>query len=250
MIPTYTIYIPVYNEEKIIYKNILTLHKVLKILEKELKIKTKTMVMNDGSIDNTQSEMYKLIEKYNDISVSYYPGPSRRENLLRCIDMTCDTDYLVFMDCDLATDLMDLRILLMNIPFYDIVSGSRYITSSKTKRHINRKIISFCFNNAVRLLFRSKVRDHECGFKALKTTAFRKIIEKTEYGQHKRDRRMFWDSEMWVYAQNMDMDVLEIPVVWKESDKSALRFKTELSMIKYVFKMWIGRKWMKKKLQS
>ena len=246
---TYTIYIPVYNEEKIIYKNILFLHKILKVLEKELKISTEIMVVNDGSTDKTQEEMYKLKNKYNNINVRYYLGPSRRENLLSCMYETCDTDYMVFMDCDLATDLKDLRILLMNIPFYDIVSGSRYITSSKTERCFQRRVISWFFNNTVRLLFGSKIRDHECGFKAFKIESFKKLINKTGYGWDKRDRRMFWDSEMWAYAQNMCMDVLEIPVIWKESDKSALRFKTELSMIKYAFKLWIGKKWTKKKLQ-
>ena len=249
MKPTYTIYMPVYNEEKIIYKNILFLNKHLKKIEDELKVKTKIMVVNDGSTDNTQSEVYKLIKKNKSISVSYFSnGPSRRENLLRCIDESCNTDYVVYMDCDLATDLKDLKILLMNAPFYDIVSGSRYITSSKTKRHINRRIISFLFNNGIRLLFGSKVRDHECGFKTFKTAIFKRLLEKTGYGLHKVGRRMFWDSEMWIYAQNMRLDVLEIPVIWKEADKSALRFKTELSMIGYILKMWFGRKWTKKKL--
>ena len=54
---------------------------------------------------------------------------------------------------------------------------------------------------------------------------------------------------MWVYAQMLGYRVLEIPIEWKAGAKSALRFRTELSMIKYMLKMWCGRKWTRKNLQ-
>lgn len=107
-----------------------------------------------------------------------------------------------------------------------------------------RKVISFCFNNCIRLFFGSKIRDHECGFKIFKTSSLKKIVEKT--GIDNKDRKMFWDSEMWIYAQDLKLKVLEIPITWTEGKKSALRFKTELSMIKYALKLWLKRTWMKK----
>ena len=148
-----------------------------------------------------------------------------------------DSLYVGFMDCDLATELYDLFPLMENIKHYDIVTGSRYMACSKIERLWSRRIISFLFNNGLKILFGSKIRDHECGFKMWKTRKLREIVKHTGYGKAYKDRKMFWDSEMWIYAQRLGMRFLEIPVTWKEGKKSALRFRTELPMIKYILKL-------------
>ncbi len=243
----YSVVVPVYNEEDIIVKNISKLDKHLKGLEKKLKEKINLIVMDDGSTDNTFMNLIKMFQKSNTKKIEYtfYTGPSRRENLLKHIYNEIDTEYTIFMDCDLATDLVDLEPLLVNLKYYDIVTGSRYLASSKTKRTLGRLIISFLFNSGVRLGFGSKIRDHECGFKAFKTSVLKNLIKHTDYGEHKKSRKMFWDSEMWVCAQKLNYKILEIPISWKAGQKSALRFKSELPLIWYAFKFWVSGRWLK-----
>lgn len=154
-----------------------------------------------------------------------------------------DTPIVGFMDCDLSTDLSDFKNLAFNSASYDIVTGSRYLVSSKLKRSFGRLVISQLFNYGMRFLFKSKIRDHECGFKLWKTDVLQKLVTYTGHGPNKRDRRMFWDTEMWIYAQRLNYKILEIPVTWNAGAKSALRFKSELSMLKYIFKLWICGKW-------
>lgn len=248
---TYNIIIPAYNEEKIIRKNLTKIAKKLIQIGEKYKILFVLSALDDGSTDDTESEIIKVIYdetlKSDYLSVFYLgkEGPTRRENLVKTMNIS-PTDYVGFMDCDLATDLKDLENLIACSFFYDIVSGSRYITSSKIKRTWTRRLISFCYNTSMRIMFGSTIRDHECGFKIFKTSAIRKIIKYTEYGEHKKDRKMAWDTEMWIYAQRLGFKVLEIPVTWKEAKKSALRFTTELSMIKYLLKLRWKLLWMKK----
>ena len=234
---TITVIVPCYNEEKIIYNNIIKLNKGLKKTNRKIKL----VLLNDGSTDNTKSEIDRLYKKV-DFKYFEYDFPSRRENLLHCIDNFIKTKYLMFLDCDMATDLKDLKPLFNNLKYYDIVSGSRYLTSSKVERNTIRRIISFIFNNSIRLLFGSKIRDHECGFKAFDTKKLKKIIKITKYGDLVSSRKMFWDTEMWITAQRLGYKILEIPIAWKAGDKSALRFKTEISMLSYILKYFINSK--------
>jgi len=243
----YTLIIPAYNEEKIIYNNIEILYKKIQQIRHKLRTNIELIILDDGSKDSTFIEAQRLIKKYPQIKYAWMKGPSRRENLISYISTEVETRYVGYMDCDLATNLDDLENLIMISNKYDIVSGSRYLTSSKMYRSIDRAIISVLFNFFVRLLFRSKIRDHECGFKIFDTKKLKEIIKLTGIGN--KDRRMFWDSEMWVYAQSLGYKVLEIPIKWNAGKQSALRFTSELSMIKYIIKFWARRKWTRKNLK-
>ena len=164
--------------------------------------------------------------------------------------LTRGKEYVGFLDCDLATDIGDLENLIINIPNYDMVIGDRYAPSSNISRSLDRKIISVLFNSSMRVMFGSKIRDHECGFKIFKHDALEEIVSHTGFGPLYKDRKMFWDTEMLVYAQALNYKILEIPVKWNAGDKSALRFSSELSMIPYILNLWADREWTKKKLKS
>ena len=251
---TYTFIVPCYNEEEIISANFLKIGKALSDIREDMKLPfgaIKLVCLNDGSTDNTETEILDDVFRYqqyhllDDLELIYIKmnGPSRRENLLKYIATKVNTTYVGYMDCDIATDLKDLKLLLGVAPYYDIVSGSRYLVSSKVKRDFSRRMISYLFNNGIRILFGSKIRDHECGFKIFKTDKLKTIIKYTKYGDKYKDRKMLWDSEMWVYAQQLNYKVLEIPVEWEAGKKSALRFTSETRMIKYVLKLWWSKRW-------
>ena len=60
---TITVIVPCYNEEKIIYNNIIKLNKGLKKTNSKIKL----VLLNDGSTDNTKNEidrLYKKVTKY------------------------------------------------------------------------------------------------------------------------------------------------------------------------------------------
>jgi len=50
-------------------------------------------------------------------------------------------------------------------------------------------------------------------------------------------RKMTWDTELLLIAQKKKYKIKEIPVIWSEGAKSALRFRTELSIIPYLLNL-------------
>lgn len=236
----FAIFIPAYNEEKLIVEHVTRAWHALKGLSIALNEDIDLVILNDGSVDNTKSKLDILLKLGMDITVINCEGPSRRENLIKHMSQY-PVKFVGFMDCDLATDLRYLPFLLINACFYDVVTGCRYAPSSKIKRTKIRRLISFLFNSSLRLAFGSKIRDHECGFKMFKREKLQELLKYTGVGN--KQRKMFWDSEMWMYAQKLNMKILEIPIEWSEGEKTALSFKKELPMLWYAFKFWVSGKW-------
>jgi len=225
------IFIPAYNEEKAIMSNINQIHSILSRKFKDFRL----YLIDDGSTDKT-SEIAKNI-KLKDYKYIRCNCPSRRENLVQSMAKYSDNnDIIGFMDADRSTgeEALDSAIKAIEKNNYDIVIGSRYVKGSKIKRKIDRRIISFIFNNFVRLYFSSKIKDHECGFKFFKASLLKELVN--EMGVN-NERKMFWDSEMLIRAQRKNLKILEVSVVWVEGPKSALSFRKELPMIKYMLKL-------------
>jgi hypothetical protein len=89
------------------------------------------------------------------------------------------------------------------------------------------------YNDLVRLLLRSSIRDHQCGFKAFSRESLFKIIDEVDASH------WFWDTEILVLATRRGLSVKEFPVVWSEGEKtevSLLRDFIEMGL--NVLKLW------------
>jgi hypothetical protein len=79
----------------------------------------------------------------------------------------------------------------------------------------------------------SKIRDHQCGFKAFRREPTLKLIN--DVGA----KHWFWDTEILVRAARKGYKIKEIPVVWKSGRKTKVNlFKDSYNMGKQVFKLW------------
>jgi glycosyltransferase involved in cell wall biosynthesis len=233
-------FMPAYNEQKIICDNALCASRALRDVCGALGISGRLVVLDDGSNDATAAEVNRAMEQDGSIGYQWAPGPSRRENLIRAM-LAADTRYVGWMDADLATSLDDLHELVSMSVRYDIVTGSRYLPSSVAERTLHRMLISRGYNGLVRLLFGSRIRDHWCGFKVFDRAALTAITEHIGVGI--TGRKMFWDAQMWVCAQRLGLRILELPVQWREGEKTSLRVYTELPMMHYTFLYWASGKW-------
>lgn len=145
-----------------------------------------------------------------------------------------ESDIIAFMDMDLATDLKHARELIDAVEDkgYSISTGSRWMESSKTKREKSRFFISLAYNNFVRLLFGSRIRDHQCGFKAFRREAAIALLK--EMGHSKR-RGWSWDTELLVRAQKKGLRVYEFPVEWNAGQRTSFKFAVDcLSIFGYL----------------
>lgn len=227
--PEISVFVPVYNEEESIEGNIKKLQKALKGERFEL------IIVDDSSTDATPKIAGRLAKNKDVMYMRFENGPSRRENLAQAFK-EAKAELIIFMDSDLAVDLKHLDELISYSKKADVVTGSRYMKGSKTKRRFYRLIISKLYNFFLRTLFSSKVRDHQCGFKAIKKKAALELINDMGYDK-KFQRGWFWDAELLIRAQKKHCVITEFPVSWVFGKKSSFNIKRELKMIPYILKL-------------
>lgn len=232
-----SVFVPCYNEEKRLEKNILQIYDALKKLKKPFEL----VIVDDGSRDATPALAQKLASLHNEIRHQRYEtGPSRRENLGKAF-RTAKGEIIAFMDLDLSVPLSFLPLLLGGIVAgNDIVIGSRYAkkhTGEQTlKRTFTRFVISRIYNLFMWLYFGSKIQDHQCGFKAFQKDVLFSLLDAMGYDE-KFVRGWFWDVELLLRAQKKEYKIVEFPVSWNEGKQSSFDFSRELKMLPYVFKL-------------
>lgn len=215
---------PVYNEAKILEE---TAVKTTEFLREKGHEDFGVIFVSDGSTDGTQKEADRLEEELPEVQHLRYDKRLGKGKAFEKAFENIDAEKFVYSDADLSTELKhleDLEELLED--GYDIAVGSRRAKSG-FERGIIREIPSIAFNELIRITFNSKIRDHQCGFKAFKADEVEELFEEVE------SEHWFWDAEMLVRAQRNDKDIKEFAVDWEEdSDSKVNVFKDSLYFLK------------------
>ena len=83
---------------------------------------------------------------------------------------------VIQMDCDFSHDPNTLPKLIAAVESADLVIGSRYVPGGKTVNWpVRRRVLSFCANQFVRLLFRLPTQDCTSGFRVWRAEKLRQI---------------------------------------------------------------------------
>jgi uncharacterized protein (TIRG00374 family) len=144
-------------------------------------------------------------------------------------------DVLAYVDTDLATDMGYFEKLVESVRTegYDVATGSRRIPGEKQDRDPQRGLASTGYNSLVRLVLRSPLYDHQCGFKAFDRETLSALLE--DVG----DDHWFWDTEVLVRAQRAGYDVREFPVEWEpKGDTTVDLVRDVLGMGSGVVRLW------------
>lgn len=193
------------------------------------------IIAEDGSTDGTAEcaeELAKTIPSVRNIHREKRLG---RGTALNNAFKQSNGKVLVYMDLDLATDLKYLKPLVEAITLegYDFSTGSRMMPESKAKRTLSRSISSKTYNFLVRHILGSKLRDHQCGFKAFKKESLMELLD-TVGATH-----WFWDTEIMVRAHKGGFKIKEIPVEWKSGKGTKVNlFKDSWSMFGQIMGLW------------
>lgn len=207
--------LPVYKSKQYLEKNLPLIYSYLKSLRLPFEI----MVAEDGSNNIFEKKIMSFIKKHKEIKFVHSPVRLGRGRAIKNSIKLLNGDIIGYMDIDLATDISNLKkvIELFETKKYDLITGSRYLKESKTKRSVTRKILSFFFNLLLKILFNSKVSDHQCGFKFFRKDFIRK------YGEAAKSDYWLWDMEIILIAKMNKRSVYELPVEWKESRKTTVK---------------------------
>lgn len=226
-----SIVFPAYNEVDFIT---VAVEKAVKALN-EFNNSYEVIIAEDGSIDGTAELSEQLAQKYHYIKHLHGEKRLGRGTALNNAFRQSSSKVIVYMDLDLATDMKHLKPLVEAILMegYDFATGSRMLPESKVERTFGRSISSKTYNFLVRHMLGSKLRDHQCGFKAFRREPALQLIDEVEANH------WFWDTEILVRAARKGYKIKEIPVDWKSGRQTKVNlFKDSYNMGKQVFNLW------------
>ena len=203
-----SVVLPAYNEEKTLETTVET---TLSTLDSFLPPGSfEVIVAEDGCDDRTPEIADELAVRHGAVRHVHSDERLGRGGALEYAFERAHGETLVYFDTDLATDMRHLEELVETVRSgrADIATGSRWLPESDADRPAKRGIPSFGYNRLVRLFLRSKLQDHQCGFKAFDREALFSLLDDVE------DEHWFWDTEVLVRAQRDGYRVVELPVEW------------------------------------
>jgi hypothetical protein len=152
-----------------------------------------------------------LASKYDNITIRQNRIKLGRGRAVKEAWRSMDADIYAYFDADLSTSISYLNVLLETCDKgFNVVTGSRYVHGSRVARPILRKMVSKFYNHIINLLFRTSVRDHQCGFKAVTKLARDTILKDSIFDD------WFWDTEIFVIARRNALNIHEFPIEWQE----------------------------------
>ena len=223
----FSIIIPCYNEAQDIAKNV----EIVKAYLKEHAIDHELILVNDGSKDNTK-EVNESIPEVKALSYDINRG---KGGAVKYGIENATGDYILFMDADLSTDISAIEEVVKLAPNYDVILGSRHAKGSviKKKQPALRVFIGWCCRQLVNMKFHTKLKDTQCGFKAMRIDVAKKIVEKQLVNN------FAFDVE-YIYITKLNkLSMYELGITWSDDRgstvspfKSSVKFFKDIHFIK------------------
>jgi len=209
------IVIPVYNEEAALPKSVATL---CDYLSTYLPYDWRVIIANNASTDNTLAIAQGLAAENPRVSVLHLDRKGRGR-ALKAAWLASDADVVSYMDVDLSTNLQSFLPLVAPLAtgHSEVAIGSRLLKGAVVTRQWKRELISRCYNLLIKLIFRNKFSDAQCGFKAIKRSVARQLLPEVE------NNEWFFDTELLLLAEEHKMRIYEVPVDWIEDLDSRVK---------------------------
>ncbi len=223
--------LPAYNEKKRLENAVKSVQASLKNITSSYEI----IIAEDGSTDGTDRIAKKLSEKDAHIIHLHSDKRQGRGKALTRAFRHSKGRILAYIDVDLATDMKHLKELISSVKDdgYDFATGSRMLKESSVKRNIKREIASKGFNLMTRTLLKSKIKDHQCGFKSFRRKPLMDILGKI------KDKHWFWDTEMLIIAQRSGYKIKEFPIKWRAGSATTVDITRDvIGMGSRIIRMW------------
>ncbi len=221
---TYSLIIPAYNESSRIRP---TLDRILQHV-RDQHWDAEIIIVDDGSADDTAGIIREYAGKHPQIRLVQNPGNRGKGFSVRNGMLHARGDICLFSDADLSSPITEAQKLFDAITAgADVAIGSRWLRAElQTERQpLYRQLFGRIFNLLLRILLGLRFKDTQCGFKAFRGEAARRIFPL------QRIERWGFDPEILFLARNMGMQVAEVPVVWAHSEGTRLHpFRDGLRM--------------------
>jgi glycosyltransferase involved in cell wall biosynthesis len=204
--PVVDVVVPVYNEERTLEPSIRRLHRYL---TNDFPFSWRITIVDNASTDGTWSQADLLARELPRVRASHLDRKGRGF-ALRYAWSASDAQVVAYMDVDLSTDLGALLPLVAPLVsgHSDVAIGSRLAPGSHVARRPKRELISRSYNLILRAVLATRVRDAQCGFKAVRSGVARRLLPAIE------DNGWFFDTELLLLAERNGLRIHEVPVDW------------------------------------
>jgi putative flippase GtrA len=210
--PVLDIAVPVYNEAPTIEHSIRHLHAYL---SNGFPFSWRITIVDNASTDGTDRSAGRLADELAAVRVLRLERKGRGR-ALRAAWSESDAAVVAYMDVDLSTDLDALLPLVAPLVsgHSDVAIGSRLAPGSHVARYPRRELISRGYNLILRTVLATRVRDAQCGFKAVRADVARRLVPAIE------DEGWFFDTELLLLAERNGLRIHEVPVDWIDDTDS------------------------------
>ncbi|MDR3273219.1 MAG: glycosyltransferase family 2 protein [Flavobacteriaceae bacterium] len=162
-----TVIIPVFNEED----NLRRVYDEMSAFIKTAKKRTKVLFVNDGSRDNSLSEIRKICAENPDFTYISFDKNYGLSPALKAGFDYLNTRWGGYLDADLQTAPEDFNLLLDDAEKYDLVTGVRSNRKDSLVKNMSSKIA-----NGIRRAFtHDGMDDTGCPLKIIKTEYAKRI---------------------------------------------------------------------------
>jgi glycosyltransferase involved in cell wall biosynthesis len=210
--PLVDIAIPVYNEERDLERSV---RRLRRYLDHQFPFEARITVVDNASTDATWAIARRLALELDGVRATRLESKGRGR-AIRHAWLKSDAAIVAYMDVDLSTDLDGLLPLVAPLMsgHSDVAIGSRLATGARVSRGPKRELISRGYNLLLHLVLGTRVRDAQCGFKAARAEAARRLLPLVD------NQEWFFDTELLVQAQRAGLRIYEVPVDWTDDPDS------------------------------
>ena len=209
-LPRFSIIIPTYNEEQIIYNTLKKVDNYFSGLGEGYEI----ILSDDGSTDRTVDIVLdlnipdlKVLQSYKNIG----KGMAVKRGV-----MAAQGAYIFFTDADLSSPIKEFQKLFAHKE-KDIIVGSRAVNDSEVQTTLKRKMLGRIGHLFISGLAVKGIKDTQCGFKLFKGPVAKRLF------LLQRLNRYGFDFEILYLAQKYHYSIEEVPVKWIISKDSKVR---------------------------
>jgi len=231
--PYLSIVIPAFNEAA---RLSMSLQQLVEFCNR-LAFSFEVLVVVEKSSDTTLELASEIVSKQAcfhviDNLIQRGKGYAVRSGMLRA-----QGEFVFYMDTDLSVPLDEISVFLdyfKNHPDIDLLVGNRqHLQSNILKRQSWwREKMGQIFNLILRQFIPVTLRDTQCGFKAFRARAVRRIFE------HQKIDGFAFDVEVLLLAEKSGFKTVDLPVRWINSSESKVRLlRDSLQMFIDVWKI-------------
>ena len=233
-----SIILPIYNEEKRLRKS---LEQIYKFQKENILFSLEFIIVNDGSNDKSDYILKKFLKKKKISNLKYLKIKKNKGKgyALKLGVKKSKKKWILTSDIDLSVPLSQLNIWFeKEIPINlknSVYFGNREDKKSKINKKFYRYLLGIFFKLIIKILFKIKLKDTQCGFKLYKSEIAKKNFKKIKtYGYAH-------DIELIKYLLEDKVEIKELPVNWTHKSNSKLNifvdpFKMLVELIRIYFR--------------